>query len=330
MVLPGSWRKKEEVVDDESEFRIVHSRVRQKQRHALLSKSKTSFNDSGHVMLKNSKFSSSSSASKKMRPHAPSKRFLFLPFFCISPTAALLLLSCCFMLLQLSHQLHFSLVSRITAFTISRSLLKFDWSQPANRKMTPRISKSHNMNRTLLILFVSAAMLLSFQFVHAGYLKTQPISSSSSAPRGFFGSSLQRRLESSSVVDIDVYDGDSEVDASSSHRSISNNRLQVGSDYFLETKIPVIGVQTFRLRILDHNLAELTIEGLIEVRDKIPYQVDQQSGELSFTLSESTKLILKRFRTKLLKASYCPMKDRPSILVRPPLPMPIHLHLARK
>jgi hypothetical protein len=105
---------------------------------------------------------------------------------------------------------------------------------------------------------------------------------------------------------------------------------QVGASYNLKTKIPVIGIQTFQLRILSEDIAELVINGVLGIKDTIHYKVDQQSGELSFSLSERTKMVLKRFRTKLLKVTYCPQKDMPSIIVRPPLPMNLTLHLNRQ
>mmetsp|Transcript_4501 Transcript_4501/g.8658 ORF Transcript_4501/g.8658 Transcript_4501/m.8658 type:complete len:188 (-) Transcript_4501:121-684(-) len=116
------------------------------------------------------------------------------------------------------------------------------------------------------------------------------------------------------------------------HESIMNKKcgLQVGANYYLQTKIPVIGVQTFQLRILREDVAELEINGVLEIKDTIQYKVDQESGELFFAISEKTNMILKKFRTKLLKATYCPKRDRPSILVRPPLPMNLSLHLMRQ
>lgn len=116
------------------------------------------------------------------------------------------------------------------------------------------------------------------------------------------------------------------------HESIMNKKhgLQVGANYYLQTKIPVIGVQTFQLRILREDVAELEINGVLEIKDTIHYKVDQESGELLFAISEKTNMILKKFRTKLLKATYCPKRDRPSIVVRPPLPMNLSLHLMRQ
>ena len=133
------------------------------------------------------------------------------------------------------------------------------------------------------------------------------------------------------------YHHDTAIDAEESENDQDHNKItnlkygpQVGARYNLTTKIPVIGVQTFQLRILREDVAELMINGVLRIKDTIHYKVDQQSGELSFDLSERTNMILKKFRTKLLKATYCPKRDRPSIIVRPPLPMNLSLHLKRQ
>ncbi len=104
----------------------------------------------------------------------------------------------------------------------------------------------------------------------------------------------------------------------------------INAFYELSIRIPVIGKQIFQLRILNENVAELIIDGMLQVNDVISYRVDQQSGDLSFKLSEETQGILRKFRTRLGKASYCSETDTPSIVVSPPLPTNINLKLERK
>ncbi|KAL9190641.1 hypothetical protein ACHAXT_000347 [Thalassiosira profunda] len=99
--------------------------------------------------------------------------------------------------------------------------------------------------------------------------------------------------------------------------------------YELECQIPVIGRQVFELRILNEGVATLVIEGLLELTDIIRYEVNGD-GEFAFDLSDATKTILNRFRTRLVKVRYCSETDTPTVIVRPPLPTNIKLTLRRK
>ena len=99
----------------------------------------------------------------------------------------------------------------------------------------------------------------------------------------------------------------------------------VGGYYELDVRIPVIGKQRFSLRILSKSIAELVIDGMLSIRDKIPYKINQDSGELEFDLSPETKSTMSRFKTSLDKASYCFETDTPSVDVKPPLPKAIRL-----
>jgi len=125
----------------------------------------------------------------------------------------------------------------------------------------------------------------------------------------------------------------------------TNTRLgpPIDAVYELSIRIPVIGKQHFQLRIHDENRAELKIDGrLLRIHDRnITYEITPlsddatsnnsiNSGELSFQLSEETIGTLKRFRTTLTHATYCPITDTPRITVSPPLPMNINLKLKRK
>ena len=104
----------------------------------------------------------------------------------------------------------------------------------------------------------------------------------------------------------------------------------VNSVYELDVRIPVIGKQHFHLKILSENVAELVIDGILKVNDIISYQIDRRTGGLSFALSEETKRIMRKFRTTIVRATYCGRSDTPSIVVSPPLPKNIKLRLKRK
>lgn len=119
-------------------------------------------------------------------------------------------------------------------------------------------------------------------------------------------------------------------DESNSH--IYNSRLRgppTDAIYELEAKIPVIGVQLFKMRIINDGMAELVINGLLEVKELISYTIDH-NGEFVFELSAATQGVLRKFRTTLVKVKYCRETDAPTVVVRPPLPMNIQLKLERK
>lgn len=99
--------------------------------------------------------------------------------------------------------------------------------------------------------------------------------------------------------------------------------------YRLDIHIPVIGRQRFQLRIISETAAELVIDGMLKINDHIKYQVQPTTGEFSFNLSNTTKRVLKRFRTSVSDAKYCSKTDTPSIQVKPPLPTKINLRLKR-
>lgn len=132
------------------------------------------------------------------------------------------------------------------------------------------------------------------------------------------------------VVALSTPRSDNEYDESSTH--IYQRRPKgpaINSSYELKAKIPVIGMQRFSLRIINDGLAELVIDGLLQVKDLISYNIDQ-NGEFAFELSEKTNGILKRFRTTLVKVKYSREDDTPTVVVRPPLPTNIQLRLKRK
>lgn len=174
----------------------------------------------------------------------------------------------------------------------------------------------------IILLYIQSMLLISMSTTQGAYVhqrkKIEPRRLTQSREAFDFQS-----LEESNLFQKEFED--------SRRRSKETKKFgpSVGAQYHLQKKIPVLGKQTFQLKILQENIAELLIDGVLEVKDVIHYTVDERSGELSFTLSEKTNMILKRFRTKLLAATYCPKTDRSSIIVQPPLPMKLSLHLKR-
>ena len=138
------------------------------------------------------------------------------------------------------------------------------------------------------------------------------------------------------------YDGEEHQSILSEAVSTSVNILQadpsrsnpfappVGAEYELNLRIPVIGPQVFQLKILSNTRGKLVVNGALQIDDEVEYSVDKSSGALSFTLSNGTKEVLRRFRTKLLSVNYCAKTDTPLVRVSPPLPVIIDLKLKRK
>lgn len=156
--------------------------------------------------------------------------------------------------------------------------------------------------------------------------KPLPPNKSETFPSIFFSSYENKRLDSIQNEGVKRQSYES-LRPQSHHRAVGP---PVNAMYELEVKIPIIGQQRFQLKILSLYHAELIINGVLEVKDIIPYRVDPKDGGLSFTLSDNTKRILKKFRTTLVSASYCTKTDTPSIVVSPPLPTNINLNLRRK
>ena len=98
--------------------------------------------------------------------------------------------------------------------------------------------------------------------------------------------------------------------------SIPSLDLPVGAEYYRQLKFPVLGLQAFRIHILSETRARLQITGMLGIDEIIPYSTDL-TGRLYFSLSEKTKQILKRFKTKLLEAGYDPHTDTPYVKVAP-------------
>lgn len=104
----------------------------------------------------------------------------------------------------------------------------------------------------------------------------------------------------------------------------------LGAEYELNVRLPVIGPQIFQLKILSNKKGKLVVSGALQIDDEVEYSIDKSSGELSFTLSDGTKEVLRRFRTRLVSVNYCAKTDTPHVRVRPPLPVNIDLKLKRK
>lgn len=101
-----------------------------------------------------------------------------------------------------------------------------------------------------------------------------------------------------------------------------------GSIYRSEVSVPVLGPQSFVLKIIDENTARIWIRGVLKLDDSIRYAVDDM-GRISFMLTDKTKRILRRFGTRLGSVGYDAERDEARLEVQPPLPVSIILSFKR-
>ena len=180
----------------------------------------------------------------------------------------------------------------------------------------------------IILLHIQSMLLISMSTTQGAYVHQRKKIEPRRLSQSLYSDYHREALDFQSLEESNLFQKEFE-DSRTTSKETKNFGPSVGAQYNLQKKIPVLGKQTFQLKILQENIAELLIDGVLEVKDVIHYTVDERSGELSFTLSEKTNMILKRFRTKLLAATYCPKTDRSSIIVQPPLPMKLSLHLKR-
>ena len=102
-----------------------------------------------------------------------------------------------------------------------------------------------------------------------------------------------------------------------------------GSIYRSEMSVPVLGPQSFVLKILDDTTARIWIRGVLKLEDSIEYTVDDTTGKIAFVLTDKTKRLLRRFGTRLGSVGYDADRDEAQLEVQPPLPMSITLFFKR-
>lgn len=93
-------------------------------------------------------------------------------------------------------------------------------------------------------------------------------------------------------------------------------------------KLPFIGEQTVQISILSNCTGRLELRGALQIDEPVTFTM-YPSGEFDFSLTDRTIQLLRRFRTRLMEASYNPNTDEASVTVQPPLPISIHIRLIR-
>lgn len=109
-----------------------------------------------------------------------------------------------------------------------------------------------------------------------------------------------------------------------------NSVPQAGSNFQADLRLPFLGRQTIRLNISDRcRRGRLKIDGLLTVDAHINYEICEHSGSILFRLPVEIQRMLRRYRTKLLKAIYIPETDTVVVEVLPPLPRPLRIEMPR-
>jgi len=83
-----------------------------------------------------------------------------------------------------------------------------------------------------------------------------------------------------------------------------------------------------QLTILTRNMARLQLQGRLQLDEPVEYDITDE-GKLSFALTNSTKQLLRRFRTSLDAAAYDMSDDTAHVVVWPPLPLSVTIKLQR-
>lgn len=105
--------------------------------------------------------------------------------------------------------------------------------------------------------------------------------------------------------------------------------FEPGSMYKSEFLVPILGAQTFLLDIVDESAARIRISGILKLDDMIQYDINEDTGEISFSLAEKTQRVLRRFGTRLGSVGYDSERDEAMLKVQPPLPISITLLFQR-
>ena len=75
-------------------------------------------------------------------------------------------------------------------------------------------------------------------------------------------------------------------------------------------------------------MARLQLQGRLQLDEPVEYDITDE-GKLSFALTNSTKQLLRRFRTSLDAAAYDMSDDTAHVVVWPPLPLSVTIKLQR-
>merc|ERR1712224_1097494 len=98
--------------------------------------------------------------------------------------------------------------------------------------------------------------------------------------------------------------------------------------------MPVIGSQTFMLRVLGRQRCQIVLIGPLSLNEPAGYSEaahHPDSGEISLAMrfNEATMDLLRRWRTKIKSAAWHRGGDYATLLIAPPLIPPIRIRMVR-
>lgn len=94
------------------------------------------------------------------------------------------------------------------------------------------------------------------------------------------------------------------------------------TEYTCRMKLPLVGEQSFFLRLRDDTTASFEIRGAIALRDELQYQFNRQTGAIALQAQPATRRILRTFGLALGAASYNATTDMAWLQVKSRLGLP--------
>ena len=86
-------------------------------------------------------------------------------------------------------------------------------------------------------------------------------------------------------------------------------RLHVGSLYVGRINLPILGEQTFMMRIVSRSVLRITLIGAMNLDELAPFREEASESEgtvrrLSVAFNEPTRALLRRYRTRIRSTTY--------------------------
>lgn len=107
-----------------------------------------------------------------------------------------------------------------------------------------------------------------------------------------------------------------------------------GAVYCATVRMPVIGRQSFMLRVLSRSRARIVLQGRLDLDEPARYSPEQKGlkrGRVSLLIdfNEPTKRLLARWKTRIRAVLYDPSDDVTILVIQPPVIPAIHVRMKR-
>jgi len=124
------------------------------------------------------------------------------------------------------------------------------------------------------------------------------------------------------------------------HHGLSVYGPPAGAVYKAVMKMPLIGHQTFILRILSRRravdksgvgrgVAQITLVGKMNLNEPAEFTI-LEDGRMELEFNQPTTALLRRMRTRISSCTYCADEDQSVLVVAPPLVPAIHVCMHRQ